>query len=96
MLLGLLALVRAVIKLAEAEVAVGDERAHAELFRQGQRLLEGLARRGRIGPGAGRGTLGEDSQSLGLVPPLFVAPRQLQRFLRGLARIVGPAALLTC
>jgi len=30
-LAGLLALVRAVVELAEAEVAVGDEGAHAEL-----------------------------------------------------------------
>jgi hypothetical protein len=30
MLLGLLALVRAAVELAEAEVAVGDEGAHAE------------------------------------------------------------------
>ncbi len=31
-LTGLLALARAPVELAEAEVAVGDERAHAELF----------------------------------------------------------------
>jgi hypothetical protein len=35
---GLLALVRAVVELAEAEVAVGDEGAHAELVGEGQRF----------------------------------------------------------
>jgi hypothetical protein len=44
MLLGLLALVRAAIELAEAEVAVGDERAHAARLGQHQRLaVLGLA-----------------------------------------------------
>jgi hypothetical protein len=37
MVLGPLALVRAAVELAEAEVAVGDEGAHAEFRGQGQR-----------------------------------------------------------
>jgi len=51
-LLGLLALARAPVELAEAEVAVGDERAHAELRGDCQRLsiccfgLIGVAARG--------------------------------------------------
>jgi hypothetical protein len=77
-LLDLLALVRAPVELAEAEVAVGNERTHAELFRQGQRLLEPRARRRRIRPGAGGGTFAEDPERLGLVSALPVAPGELE------------------
>jgi hypothetical protein len=38
-LLGLLALARVPVQLAEAEVAMGDERAHAARLGEGQRML---------------------------------------------------------
>ena len=40
MLSGLLALARAPVELSEAEVAVGDERAHAEFGRRSDRLTK--------------------------------------------------------
>ena len=76
------------VELAEAEVAVGDERAHAELFGQGQRLREGLARFGWIRRRAGRGAFAEDPQRLGLIPAFPIATRQLERFLHGLPRVI--------
>jgi hypothetical protein len=51
---GLLVLVCAVVESAEVEVAVGEKGAHAKLFCQDERLLEGRARRCRIRPGVGR------------------------------------------
>jgi hypothetical protein len=68
MLASLLALARAEVDIAEAEVSVGDEGAHLEFFCQGRRLLEGLVRRRHIRPGAGRATFAEDPQSFGPVP----------------------------
>src|SRR5262249_21256727 len=88
----LLTLARAPVELAEAEVAVGDEGAHLEHARESERLLEGLARRRRIGRVSGRGTFPEHPQRLGLVPPFPVASRQHERFLHGPSGVVGPAA----
>jgi hypothetical protein len=67
--------------------------AHPEFVGERQRLLEGLARCGQIGPGAGRrATFAENPQCLGFIPALPVALRQLERFRCSFARIVGPAA----
>jgi hypothetical protein len=77
-LLGLCAVAGAPVQLAEAEVAVGDERAHAELRRESETLLEvgfcGLDL-GRIAMG---GDLARNPQGVGLDPPLFPVTRQRQ------------------
>ena len=55
MLAGLLALARAPVELAEAEVAVGDERAHAQRLGEGQGLaIVGLGALGVEAVGMGR------------------------------------------
>ena len=66
MLLRLLALVRARVELAEAEVAVGDERAHAELAGEGQRLAEVAF--GVLGAASRRYITGE-AEGVGLASP---------------------------
>ena len=73
MLLGLLALVRAVVELAEAEVAVGDERAHTAEPGEGERLaVVGLAAL-RIEPvGMGR-DVAEQEPGMGYEPAVLPA-----------------------
>src|SRR5438046_10176647 len=65
-LLGLLALVRARVELAEAEVAVGDEGAHAELAGERQRLA--VVARSILGAVCRRDVTGE-AQGVGLASP---------------------------
>src|SRR5213593_4810052 len=73
-LLRLLALACAPVELAEAEVAVGDERAHAELAGERQRfavICLGLFTVRWIGPG---GDLSEEPKGPHFVATLFVLP----------------------
>ena len=74
MLARLLPLAGAPVELAEAEVAVGDERAHAQLLGQGQGLaivrLRGV---GLDAVGMGR-DVAEQSQELALHPPFPPLP----------------------
>ena len=70
MLLSLLALVRAVVQLAEAEVAVGDEGAHATRLGERQRLaVMGLAALGVELVGMG-GDIAEQVQRMSREPGL--------------------------
>ena len=66
MLAGLIALVGAPVELAEAEVAVGDARAHAARF--GQRLAVVRLGAPRIEPIGMGGNVAEQVQSMGLPP----------------------------
>ena len=66
MFLGLLPLARAPVELAEAEVAVGDERAHAELAGECQRLA--VVAFGVLGAACRRDVTGE-AEGVGLACP---------------------------
>ena len=68
---GLLPLARLGVQRAEAEVAVGQERAHAQLLGQGYGLLVGGCGRLDLRGSALRGDLAEEPQGLGLVGPLL-------------------------
>jgi hypothetical protein len=72
-------------------VAVGGERPHLEFIGESQRLGEGLLRGRAIGRGTGIGAFPEDSQGLGLVSPLPIAARSLERFLHNPPGIAGLA-----
>jgi hypothetical protein len=68
--MSLLALARSPVELAEAEVAMGDERSHAARLGQRQRLeVMGLAALGVEPVGMGR-DVAEQVQSMGRVPGL--------------------------
>jgi TPR repeat protein len=90
MLPGVLALVRAAVELAEAEVAVGDEGAHAEFIAEGSSvpivhlgLYEGVAL---------RGDGSQDVQRKRFVRPLPVRTRELEG--RGVRQDVKAAIAL--
>src|SRR4030095_3381131 len=104
-LLRLLALARAPVELAEAEVAVGDERAHAARPGEGQRLaVVGLAARGIEPVGMGR-DVSQQVESVGRVPEVTrsgfdCAVGQVPRIVEltepetgATKRVVGPAAM---
>src|SRR5262245_48351647 len=79
MLLRLLALARASVEFAQAEVAVGDKGAHAEFASERQRVLVprlGLAVVWGIGA---RGDLGDEPEGPCFVSPLLVLARKRQR-----------------
>ena len=89
MLLGLLALARAPVELAEAEVAVGDERAHAARLGERQRLaVVGLAALGVEPVGMGR-DVAEQVQRMGREPR--VRRGILERAVAQAPRLVEPA-----
>ncbi len=105
MLSGLLALAGAPVELAEAEVAVGDERAHAARLGERQRLaVVGLAALGIEPVGMGR-DVAEQVQRMGREPgvrrrgferavaqaPRLVEPAEQQTGTT--QRVVGPAAM---
>ena len=74
MLAGLLALARALVELAETEVAVGDERAQAQFLGQGQSLAIVRVRAIDLDAvGMGR-DVAEQSQDLALHPPFPPLP----------------------
>jgi hypothetical protein len=88
MLLGLLALVRAAVELAEAEVAVGDEGAHAEFFRHAESLPVMLLRvlqRRRLEAG---GDVTEQVKGVGLEVARAPLAARRQRFLRAPAGVI--------
>ncbi len=78
MLLRLLALARAPVELAEAEVAVGDERAHAAGLGEGQRLLVVVLDAAGDERGMEPGDLGQDPTRPGDVAFLFVLSSEFQ------------------
>ena len=89
MLLRLLALARAPVELAEAEVAVGDEGAHAARLGERQRLaVMGLAALGIEPVGMGR-DVAEQVQRMGREPG--VALRGFERAVAQAPRLVEPA-----
>ena len=71
-------LVRPLEELTESQVAVGDERAHAELGGEGDGLLVVSLRGLDLGRIAMGGDLAQKPQGLGLDPPLFPVTRQRQ------------------
>jgi hypothetical protein len=74
-LVGLLALARALVELAEAEVAMGDEGAHTELIRQRHRgAVLRLCHRQVRGVGLGRDVSCE-VQCIRLAGPLSLLAR---------------------
>src|SRR5262247_790736 len=78
-LLRLLALARARAELAEAEVAVGDEGAHLELFRHVQGVPVSRLRGFDVGRLTTRGQLAEKPERPRLMPSLFVLYGECQR-----------------
>ena len=85
-LVGLRAVPGAAVELAEAEVAVGDEGAHAELV-GARRAPAGSALRRSPGPGGSplRGDLAEEAERPGLVAALLL-PRAQARAARRATR----------
>jgi hypothetical protein len=86
MLLRLLALARAPVELAEAEAAVSDERTHAELIGQGQRVTVARLSVLHFPRFAPRGDLAQQPERLGLVAALPVLSRDLEGTLGPLQR----------
>src|SRR5262249_2270739 len=87
MLLRLLALARAPVELAEAEVAVGDERAYAELVGERQRLW--------VVPGcgfaaSGRRDVSDEAEGVGLVSPSPQSAGECQRLAGVAVGLVDP------
>src|SRR5262249_34943533 len=82
MLLRLLAVARAPVELAEAEVAVGDEQAHAELAGELQRLAVGAF--GVVRTGC-RCDVTQEAKGLGLARPSSCSAGEPQ----GLASVGG-------
>ena len=71
-------LIRSTVQLAEAEVAVGDERAHAEFGSQdhgGAVVRLGRCHVGRVGE---RGDLAKQVERPGLVPALLMLSREVK------------------
>ena len=90
MLAGLLALARAPVELAEAEVAVGDEGAHAARLGERQRLaVVGLAALGIEPVGMGR-DVAEQVQRMGRAPVADAASESSARSPQA-PRLVEPA-----
>lgn len=92
MLLRCLAFAHTSMELAEAEVVVGDEGAHAEVGGQGQGLTVvsfGVFNLSRI---AMRSDLTEESESIGLVSPLPVGASKLEGLLSGRNRVLQSAS----
>ena len=89
MLLGLRLVARSPIELAEAEVAVGDERAHAARLGEGQRLaVVSLAALGVEPVGMGR-DVAEQVPRMGREPR--VTRREFERTVAKAARLVETA-----
>src|SRR4030095_12229803 len=80
-LLSPLAPASAAVELAEAEVAVGLQGAHAELGRQRQRLAKGVSR--SLGPpgGLSRGDFGEETGRPCLIGSLLILRGEIQSLL---------------
>src|SRR5215470_14180189 len=76
---GLITLARACEELAEVEMAVGYERAHAELLGQGERLP--IARARTRMPRPSRGKFCEDTQGVCLVPSATSLAGEIERTL---------------
>ena len=78
MLVGFLTLVCAPVQLAEAEVAVSDERTHAELARPGQRLTVVVVRLIGVGQFPAGGDIREEAECQRLGGALAVIAGELQ------------------
>jgi hypothetical protein len=77
-------------ELAEAEVAVGDDGAHAELRSQRQPLLRAFDRVPNFRQGGIH--VSKEPQGIGLARPSLTAPGDLKRPARDSERVVPPAA----
>src|SRR5215467_5694948 len=86
-LLGLLALAGASVELAEAEVAVGDERAHAELVGERQRLS---VVPGCVFAASGRRDVSDEAEGVGLVSPSPQSAGECQRLASVAVGLVDP------
>ena len=91
MLAGVLALAGAAVELAKAEVAVGSERAHAELVSQRQRLsiaALGVLDMGRVGV---RRDLAEGAKAPGFETALTALADEPEGLVATRVRLVEPA-----
>src|SRR5215831_7634152 len=86
-LLGLLALAGAPVELAEAEVAVGDERAYAELVGERQRLS---VVPGCVFAASGRRDVSDEAEGVGLVSPSPQSAGECQRLASVAVGLVDP------
>src|SRR5262249_46801146 len=86
-LLGLLALAGAPVELAEAEVAVGDERAYAELVGERQRLS---VVPGCVFAASGRRDVSDEAEGVGLVSPSPQSAGECQRLAGVAVGLVDP------
>src|SRR5438094_5403391 len=93
-LLRLLALARAPIELAKAEVAVGDERTHGESFGQSDCLPVQFVGLFRIGWHVTPNDLGEDTKGLGLDCALMLVAGGDKRALGSFSRLVRSTGTL--
>src|SRR5213593_4393937 len=87
-LLRLLALARAPVELAEAEVAVGDERAHGELVGQIQSVAVVLLT--SLGPGATPRDLTQKAEGMRLASPRPQPACERQRLVDAADRLIDP------
>jgi hypothetical protein len=96
MLLGLLTLVRAVLELAEAEVAVGHEGAQAELLGQRERLPVGLFRAGPTRRAPMSGDLRQEPERPAFNPALMVITGRREGALGDIGGVGEPASRQVC